>query len=328
MEKIRENEVLKSVSAVTMKNIDQQARTITFIGTNSTEDRSGDIIETDGWDLKNFMVNPVFLWSHNGRAMPPIGRALEVARTPQGLQFKIEFVGPEILPFADTIFKLYVAGFLKGVSVGFIPTKREILTDPNTGAFKGFRFIEQQLIELSAVSVPDNPEALILEAQEGVLQKEASEFLSKSLYAENAFLSTVQELKKEILRMSTEEKELPGLPDEKPDTPGDVESKDETTDNSIDKRMSNMENDVEQLKAHAEMQKSATEVFQVMKTLLETLNTKAEGKGIPNPFLNILAPGEQPVGAPKDIKALMDAITKATGRVSAWTVSEKKPESE
>lgn len=199
----RENNqmLIKSIDTTVVGPIDKENRTIKFIGATATQDRTGDVIEMDGWILDNFMRNPVFLWSHQGHSVPPIGRALEVNRTPEGLKFTIQFAEPEIFQFADTIFKLYVAGFLKAVSVGFIPKQREAITDPQTGEFVGFRFLKQELVELSAVSVPANPQALIEEALVGDLRKEATEFLYKSLDAEDSFLKTINDLKREILLM-------------------------------------------------------------------------------------------------------------------------------
>ena len=313
--------MMKSLTSPVIKGIDEETRTIEFLGTSSKQDRSGDIIETDGWDIKNFMDNPVFLWAHNGRSVPPIGRALEVSRTPQGLKFRIQFATKEVHPFADTVFKLYGAGFLKGVSVGFIPKKREVMTDPQTGEFTGFKFLEQELIELSAVSVPDNPEALIQEAVDGVLNKEAAEFLSKSLEVESSFGTVIQELKKEILLMSKEVTTNATVEgDEGTQT---TESKTENTDKTLDKRLEKVENRLEQLEAHAEMQKSATEVFQVVKTLLEGLRTNVGNSDQVNPFLKVLAPGIEPQGNPEDQKALIDAITKATSKLATWTPAQK-----
>jgi len=40
-------------------------------------DRDGDIIEVDGWEIDNYLANPVVLWAHDYRGVP-VGRALEV----------------------------------------------------------------------------------------------------------------------------------------------------------------------------------------------------------------------------------------------------------
>lgn len=201
--------VLKYIVPISIKEIDDENRVIKFVGSTTTQDRSGDIIEATGWKLSNYMKNPVFLWSHNRvPELPPIGRTVELQRTTDNLVFNIEFATKDLLPFADTIYKMYRAGFIRAVSVGFIPTKREIITDPATGNFKGFRFTEQELVELSAVNVPDNPEALIQEAVHGTLCKEAQDFLVKSLHYERE--KTLSDIAKEI-QETLEEKSVIGF---------------------------------------------------------------------------------------------------------------------
>jgi len=142
-------------------------RTLEFIGTTPEVDRYGDIIEMDGWEIDNYLKNPVFLWAHDYK-QPPIGKALAVEKTPRGLVFRIRFAEPEIYPFADTIYKLYLGGYLRATSVGFRDLEREPITDQD-GRQTGWRYKRQELYELSAVPVPANPNALMLAVQKGVL---------------------------------------------------------------------------------------------------------------------------------------------------------------
>ena len=55
---------------------------------------------------------------------------------------------------------LYRTGYQKGVSVGFKPLRYEERRDEKTGAFLGIRFLEQELLETSAVPVPANRNVL------------------------------------------------------------------------------------------------------------------------------------------------------------------------
>ena len=114
----------KAITGTTVKTIDEKKRTITFLGSTESVDRMGDIIVMAGWSLKNFKSNPVFLFGHNSNN-PPIGRSLGVRKTKAGLEFDIEFADAETFAFADTIFRLFVKGFMKAVSVGFLPLKFE-----------------------------------------------------------------------------------------------------------------------------------------------------------------------------------------------------------
>jgi HK97 family phage prohead protease len=142
-------------------------RTLEFVGSTPDVDRYGDVIETEGWELDNYLQNPVFLWAHDYK-QPPIGKAVQVEKTPRGLVFRIRFAEPEVYPFADTIFKLYLGGYLKATSVGFRDLEREPLTDKE-GKQTGWRYKRQELYELSAVPVPANPNALMMAVQKGVV---------------------------------------------------------------------------------------------------------------------------------------------------------------
>lgn len=133
---------------------DQQSRTIRYVLSTSAVDRVGDTIAADGWDLKNYLKNPVLLWGHQ-RSLPPIGRALEIGVVGQQLEAVYEFATAEVNPFADTIYKLAVGGFCKAGSVGFMPL--EWAYDEQRG---GFNFLKQELLEFSAVTVPCHPDAL------------------------------------------------------------------------------------------------------------------------------------------------------------------------
>ena len=98
----------------------------------------------------------MFLWAHD-YARPVIGRAVEVWQEPHRLLAKMNFAPTE---FAQEVAMLYRTGYQKGVSVGFKPLRYEERRDEKTGAFLGIRFLEQELLETSAVPVPANRNAL------------------------------------------------------------------------------------------------------------------------------------------------------------------------
>jgi len=154
---------------------DPQDRVLEFVGSTAQVDRYGDVIEVEGWDLKNYKKNPVFLWAHDYR-QPPVGKAVQVGKTDQGLLFQVKFATAEEYPFADTVYKLYLGGYLRATSVGFQDLAREPITDKE-GKQVGWRFKKQELYELSAVPVPANPNALIMAVQKGVVSpREVEDF--------------------------------------------------------------------------------------------------------------------------------------------------------
>ena len=166
----------EKIGKFTVKQVGAESdRTLRFVGTDESEDRDGDIIKADGWNLDNFNKNPVFLPFHDyGRV--PIGKCVSVNRSmgSAALMFDIKF--PSIDEFcsdpehpshefklADTIYMAYKNGYMNAVSVGFIGNESVEREDQKDipGWQRGRVFTSQELLELSAVSVPSNPNALL-----------------------------------------------------------------------------------------------------------------------------------------------------------------------
>lgn len=134
------------------------------VASTSVLDRQGDVIEQDGWDLKNFKKNPVILWGHNVmEERPPIGRAekvwIEGAGKSAKLMFKAKFDMADA--FAAEIYRKVKDGFLSMVSVGFLPIDWEKMKGEEDNFFGGNRFTKQELLEVSFVPVPANPQAAV-----------------------------------------------------------------------------------------------------------------------------------------------------------------------
>jgi HK97 family phage prohead protease len=145
-------------------------RTLRFVASDETPDRVGDIIKVSGWNLTSYKKNPVVLWGHDTSTVPPIGRATNVRRgkKPNGeraLLADIEFAPEEAHPFAETVYQLAKRGYLNAVSVGFIPKATKELTDKEKAALGmepyGQLYSQADLLEISVVSVPANPSALV-----------------------------------------------------------------------------------------------------------------------------------------------------------------------
>ena len=141
--------------AHTQKDADSEAP-LTFVISSEEVDRHGDVVLAQGWRLQAYLQNPVFLWAHN-YGLPVIGRALAVWTEPGLLLARLQFA-PTV--FASQVAALYRGGYQQGVSVGFRPLRYEERRDARTGAFLGIRFLEQELLEVSAVPVPANRRAL------------------------------------------------------------------------------------------------------------------------------------------------------------------------
>jgi len=138
------------------------SRQVTFVISTAAIDREGDTIAVEGWDVENYLKNPVVLWAHRYDQLP-VAKAVSVVKSSGQLKATAEFPEPGINPLADTVFEMLRGGFLRATSVGFRP-KKSVHNEERPGW--AMDFIEQELLEFSVVPVPANPEAL-MEAAKG-----------------------------------------------------------------------------------------------------------------------------------------------------------------
>jgi len=137
-----------------------------FTASTADIDRDGEVIDVAGWDLKNFKKNPVIMFAHDYRTLP-IGRATKIGVREGKLVNNVEFPPEGTYEFADIVERLVGAGFLKTESVGFMPKKWE---DGDGGEKTPRRtYTKQELLEISIVPVPSNPNALMNAVKEGVI---------------------------------------------------------------------------------------------------------------------------------------------------------------
>jgi len=143
---------------------ESKGRIITIVGTDETRDRQGDIVMMNGWDLKDFLKNPVFLWAHDYSSVPIAGaEKVQKKIKPKRMVFTEKFPTEGLFPFADLIYELYKIRQINASSVGFIPVDWEDIKDEDDGAPKYWypkRYLKQVLLELSGCAVPANPSAL------------------------------------------------------------------------------------------------------------------------------------------------------------------------
>jgi HK97 family phage prohead protease len=121
-----------------------------FIASTASVDRQGDSIDQSGWELDNYLKNPVILFAHNYSELP-IAKAVEVINAGSSLIIKIQFASEEANPKAQQIKKLVDEGILNTTSVGFIQKERN-----------GNIITRAELLEVSIVPVPANQDALRL----------------------------------------------------------------------------------------------------------------------------------------------------------------------
>lgn len=147
-----------------------ESRRITFVASDATRDSHGTVLNQEGWSLDRFNRNGVIGYQHKvyggwddtenpdnvigkGRAYTKDGK----------LYVDVDFEPKEMNGLADKIYNKILFGSLKAVSVGFLPIgkgswgKGEEALD---GANPTYYYAGQELLEVSVVNIPANPNAL------------------------------------------------------------------------------------------------------------------------------------------------------------------------
>jgi Escherichia/Staphylococcus phage prohead protease len=130
-------------------------------------DRAGDIVIPTGiQNAEDYLLNPVVLWAHNRSQFPPIGVCEWLDVQPRRIVAETRFARG--VPFAEDVFRLYEQGILRGWSIGSVPrqAKREARRDGSTG----LRVLTWDLLEYSAVPIPENPDAVTVAIEKGFVR--------------------------------------------------------------------------------------------------------------------------------------------------------------
>ena len=141
---------------ITLRSIDEAARTVDFIASTDAVDTYDEIVDQGTWELDIYRANPVVLFAHKSRELP-IGKSVDVAVRNGRLECRIQFATEDMNPEAEKVWKLIKGQFLRAVSVGFIP--RDVKWEKRDGK-DVFVLYGNSLREISVTPVPANHEAL------------------------------------------------------------------------------------------------------------------------------------------------------------------------
>jgi HK97 family phage prohead protease len=140
-----------------------------FVLSTQDVDRHGDIVVQDGLSIKQFEQNPIALFQHDHSA--PVGVWSNLRRKGKALLGTFTPVAPGTSKVADLAVALLEQGVLRAVSVSFIGTKKEYM-EP-----RGVRYLASELLEVSLVTVPANPNALRIAKSLGMSEDELNKFV-------------------------------------------------------------------------------------------------------------------------------------------------------
>jgi HK97 family phage prohead protease len=143
---------------VVRKTHASKADGLDFVLSDETPDRYGDVIAADGWILDNFKRNPIALFGHSSSF--PIGTWKDLSVEGGALKGHLQLAPAGTSDRIDELRKLVEAGILRAVSVGFLPIEKKTMDAKADDFFGPFKYLKQELIETSLVSIPANPNAL------------------------------------------------------------------------------------------------------------------------------------------------------------------------
>ena len=148
-------ELKKAFSLLEVREVGEEARTITGIATTPKIDSYGDIVEPEGVQYRG----PVNLFLYHDRTKP-VGNVAFGKATKSGIPFTATI--PDVAEEGTVRERVNEAWhslkykLLQAVSIGFKPLEYTYLEDSY-----GIRFTSWEMLELSLVGVPANPDAVI-----------------------------------------------------------------------------------------------------------------------------------------------------------------------
>lgn len=149
-----EKQLVRLKSFFKITSIDEEKYVIRGVFSTGDEDRHGEVIDQSGWDVKDFLQNPVIQLFHDCQQFP-VAKAIELGMNQEGnLAGAIQFAVEEY-DVAKTAFNLYKNGFMRAFSVGFECLMSEMDPVNDTVVLK-----KNTLYEISCVNVPANAGAL------------------------------------------------------------------------------------------------------------------------------------------------------------------------
>lgn len=167
----------------------KDSRKVTFVASDGTRDSAGTVLNQDGWDLERFNKNGIIGYQHKvyggwddtDNPDNVIGKGHAYVEDGK-LMVDIEFEPKEINELAEKVYQKILFGSLKAVSVGFLPIGKGEWgkgEEAVGGTKPTYYYAGQQLLEVSVVNIPANPNALKkafdAEAEEVKALREAEE---------------------------------------------------------------------------------------------------------------------------------------------------------
>lgn len=175
----KDNILRRQIDHLELRATDEERRMVEFVASTGAVDTYGTVLPPDLWDLSRYARNGVVGYQHDIYYSDDpdnvIGRG--EAYTANGeLLIRIFFEPAELNPKADKVYRKVLFGSINAVSVGFRATapghwgRKADGEDPDVYYYNG-----QELMEVSVVNVPSNPDAVKRSAAEELARYERQE---------------------------------------------------------------------------------------------------------------------------------------------------------
>jgi HK97 family phage prohead protease len=165
-----------------VKALADQKRSVDVIASSAALDAYGEIVVQD-WNLDRFNANPVVFFGHDSRGLP-IGSASDVRVEGGKLMATLNLVDAQANPLAEQVWQSIKQGSLRAVSVGF---RAGAATTIDLNGKQVIALSGNELLEISLVGIPANPEAVAIAAKSletiRAMARDDKEPIMRKLYA-------------------------------------------------------------------------------------------------------------------------------------------------
>ena len=181
-------------------NINEEKKTITLYFSTAGIDREGEIVLANGIDFTNFMKNPVLVDSHNyGTIENVIGKVENLTIDSKGLLGTVKYFAGEGNVKADWAYTLEKNG-IGAYSIGFIPLEKT----PGDGEVK-IIYTKSELLEISQVIIPANPEAVMNSVEYVPVIKEFKQLRGEEMEEKEIITKPEPEVTENTIRIRVED---------------------------------------------------------------------------------------------------------------------------
>lgn len=149
-------------------------RVVQFCVVSGESARDNKGLNVRGIDKAPWIANPVIPWCHMYNEVP-VARGRYIATVERGSTHELwshaEFMPKDLNPFGYYVGRMYAGGWLRGNSLGWIPTKLREVRSKSGGRLLRVISEESEMIEYSACPIPVDRWALAEAASAGVFGK-------------------------------------------------------------------------------------------------------------------------------------------------------------